>query len=286
MLLLNGTPIERFNFPNNETGIKLPEVKQLNLVTLYYESDQDLFDLILLRQHFKNIPGEYLGIDLTISYMPYSRMDRANKDYLFSLKSVCELINWLKFDIVYVVEPHSDVTCALLDRSKPIWVIEHLLPEVFDNINFDPTCDYLVFPDAGAQKRYEKINQYNYYDKIGTYNILVGIKERDFTSGHIEGYHMVTIEGAGLFRGRKALIVDDLCSGGRTFVEASKALKSSEYGFEEVHLLVAHVENNIYNGEIFDHVSSVHGTTSLQRESQHEQLYLYALDALLEKIES
>lgn len=272
MLSLNKQPISRFSFPNNETGINLPkDTHGYNNITMFYESDQDLFDLILLTRHIHENEPE-ANIELTISYMPYSRMDRANSDYIFSLKYVCDLINWLDFDKVYVVEPHSDVTCALLNRSKPIWVVEILLEEVFEAIKFDTACDYLVFPDAGAQKRYEK---------IGDYNALVGVKERDFATGNIEGYHMVTVEGAGLFRGRKALIIDDLCSGGRTFIEAAKEL--NDLKFDEVHLLVAHVEPNIYNGLIFDWIKSVHGTTSLQSKSENDQLHLYDLKDIIDK---
>lgn len=46
-------------------------------------------------------------------------MDRVkNPDEVFTLKYFCEFINDLKFDVVYVNDPHSDVSMALLNNVK------------------------------------------------------------------------------------------------------------------------------------------------------------------------
>jgi ribose-phosphate pyrophosphokinase len=190
------------------------------------------------------------------------------------LKYACEFINSLKFDTVYVVEPHSDVTCALLDRARPVWIVEHIVERVKKAIDFNDEKDYLVFPDAGAAKRYENLQTARSY---------VGFKLRDFKTGDIIKHSFVEVgvnaDYLPVTNGCKALIIDDLCSRGATFIAASKELR--KLGFAEVHLLVAHCEENVYTGSLFDYVDSVHATTSLQVESQHPKLHLHPIEDLL-----
>ena len=56
------------------------------------------------------------------------------------------------------------------------------------------------------------------------------------------------------------LIVDDLCSRGGTFIEASKKLKAQ--GAEKISLLVAHCENNVFTGELFAHIDILYTAES------------------------
>src|SRR5437762_7580417 len=113
MILLNGNPITIKRFPNGEVLLEKNEIAsnkkdEGNSVTLKYESDLDLFNLLLVRKAL------WFPCDLSITYMPYSRMDRQSDIYVFTLKSICKYINWLDFNRIYVFEPHSDVTPALL----------------------------------------------------------------------------------------------------------------------------------------------------------------------------
>ncbi|WP_338131069.1 hypothetical protein [Cohnella rhizosphaerae] len=68
------------------------------------------------------------------------------------------MINAMNFARVTVVEPHSDVTPALLDRSEAVYPTLELLSRVTAETGFDPAADYLFFPDAGAQKRYGQVD--------------------------------------------------------------------------------------------------------------------------------
>lgn len=261
MILLNGRIIEVNRFPNGELRIEDVERKCYryraesidsrepiseydNIITLKYESDLDFINLYFVKRHLDDMG--YKSI-LTITYMPYSRMDRVPqstfenivlwKDTAFTLKYISELINNLNFENVFILEPHSDVTLALINRSKAIYPTKDYLRRVTEEVSFNDKTDFLFFPDAGAQKRYSDLRGYNY---------LVGFKKRDFMTGNIVSFEVLN---NGNVDGGKVIIIDDLCSRGGTFVESAKKLR--EIGFKEVYLFVTHCENSIFEGGIY-----------------------------------
>ena len=95
---------------------------------------------------------------------------------------------------------------------------------------------YFVYPDAGAQKRYSKDYPYS--------KSIFCAKDRDFESGKIRGVIPVLTEDT-IKTCRCAIIVDDLCSGGRTFIEVAKALKATIPDLESIILCVSHCENTV-----------------------------------------
>src|SRR5205085_1153606 len=97
-------------------------------------------------------------------------------------KYVTEFINGLRFQSVEVLEPHSDVAVALLDRAKAYYINFELVEEVKKIVEFDEENDFLVFPDSGASKRYAKMK---------ANNVLVGYKHRDFKTGKIQSLQLV-----------------------------------------------------------------------------------------------
>ena len=197
---------------------------------------------------------------LTIYYMPYSRMDRIEGNSAFTLKYTAALINALQFDTVTVIEPHSDVTLALLDRSKAEYPAITLLGEVVEEVGFEREQDYLFFPDAGAQKRYSKVNGYKQ---------LVGYKARDFATGRIKSMDVVgQVERCDF----KAIIVDDLCSYGGTFLLGAEKLR--ELGAAQVYLLVGHCENSIYDGKLLASgmIDRIYTTNTILSDRGHDKI--------------
>lgn len=253
MILYNNKQVEFGKFPNGEINLKKIHIDAQDLnhvVTLKYEDDSDLFKLLLVRVALATIP-----VTLRITYVPYSRMDRDNETYVFSLKIFAQFINAMNWDRVVIYEPHSDVTPALLDRVQEV------------NVTASPTMraairkalvtnDYQVlFPDAGAQKRYADEFRTSALLTNGDRH-LVGFKNRDFTTGRITDMSII-----GERVNNNVAIVDDLCSRGGTFVMAAKALR--EMGFQRIVLAVAHCENTIYLGEVFNHIDKVITTDSI-----------------------
>lgn len=252
MITLNGKKIEFGQFPNGE--INVPKLKQAeeNKVVLKYEDDRDLIRLQFVRQWLVG------PVDLYIPYFPYSRMDRRSDAYEFTLYSVTDFINYLDFDSVTIYEPHSDVTPALLEKCN----IKYLTPTLLTEWCYKNKIlgKYQVFyPDAGAQKRYaDLLSEEEEY-------ALAGFKTRDFKTGRIKDLEIV-----GKVNADTVVIVDDLCSKGGTFILAAEKLR--QVGFSKVDLVVAHCENTIFQGKIFDTdlIDGVYTTDSIIEVPDHE----------------
>lgn len=246
MILVNGNEVEFKTFPNGETLVNEKsidsDIYSVAHVTLKYENDSDLIKLLFVKKHLDSIKrGE--NVQLQITYMPYSRMDRSENNSVFTLKYVANFINSLEFSSVEVIEPHSDVTAALLNNSFSRYINFELLPSVMGEIDFNKDRDYLMFPDAGASKRYQSLKGFKQ---------LIGHKHRDFQTGDIKSLNVIgdvdSTDG-------KVLIVDDLSSYGGTFYYSANALR--DLGFNEVYLLIAHCENSIHEGKLLNDNSPI-----------------------------
>ena len=154
-------------------------------------------------------------LDLFLPFVPGARQDRANApgpgvDYLVTAKSVAHLINQYQFERVHIIAPHSDVAPALIDRCQVI-PMRDVLP------HFPSPHDLytgVIAPDAGATKR--ATDAATYYG-LPLYQAW---KRRDPSGGAIHGYRTEPLPTAGHF-----LVVDDICDGGRTFLELHGTLQ-------------------------------------------------------------
>jgi len=278
MIKVNGKEVVFEKFPNGETKLVHDSIEKgipLMFPKIHFKFEDDS-DLIKLR-FVKNYLDSFFGIDavkLTIYYMPYSRMDRSEEGSPFTLKYVSNFINEMNFSKVVVIEPHSDVTPALLNNVESKFINFDLLPKVMEEVGFDIEKDYIMFPDLGASRRYKNMK---------TDNVLIGHKVRDFKTGEIQGLDLIGNKDK---QGKTAIIVDDLSSYGGTFVHSAKRLRAE--GFEKIYLLVAHAENSIFKGELFDHVDKVFTTDTILTEQGNwenakfkEQLQIYNIEEVL-----
>ncbi|MFD0589020.1 ribose-phosphate pyrophosphokinase [Paenibacillus sp. GCM10027627] len=269
LIYLNGTEIQFNVFPNGETLVNGEQLLSLanesNTISFKYESDGDLIKLMFVKRF---LDDHSYSASLLIYYMPYSRMDRVEGSSVFTLKYTAQFINGLGFHKVTVIEPHSDVATALLDRSDALYPSIHLIGEVVRETGFNPEEDYLFFPDAGAQKRYSKVKGFKQ---------LVGFKVRDFATGQIQKLDIV---GDVERRGFKAIIVDDLCSYGGTFLLSAEKLK--EIGASEVYLLVGHCEKSVHEGKIpqTNLLDRIFTTDTILEETNLTNLTIYKIGGI------
>lgn len=273
MIYIKGLPIEFIKFPNGEITFNHAIVwRRMNndgngltaVLTLHYENDEDLINLMFVK-HFLDQQGAWCC--LRLAYMPYSRMDRSVDGSPFTLKSVADFINWLNFDRVDVYEPHSDVTPALLNNSSAHYpTVDIFHRYVCGEGYINPETDYVFFPDAGAQKRYQ--------NKIAIPNELVGLKKRDFATGTITGLQVV---GEIKEPGFKVVIIDDLCSRGGTFMLAARQLK--ELGASNIYLLLGHCEDTIFEGEVLGSnlITGIFTTNSILTK-RHPKIRVFNLE--------
>ncbi|WP_160684237.1 ribose-phosphate pyrophosphokinase [Clostridium sp. C2-6-12] len=260
MIYLNEEKVEVKKFPNGESLINSENLNikmiEVNKIKFKFENDEDITHLIFLKGH---LDGLNTKCSLEILYMPYSRMDRTEGMTVFTLKHLCRLINSLAFEEVLIYEPHSDVCVALLDRVKIINMTKVLTEKLLSEIDGNKDDLYIIYPDAGAAKRYGKQIK---YEKVLTAN-----KERDFKTGYIK---KLEINGEVSRKEFRAIISDDLCSKGGTFILTAQKLK--EMGAVEIYLVVAHCEDTIFDGDILttDLITKVYTTNSILSK-EHEK---------------
>lgn len=157
--------------------------------------------------------------ELILPFIPGARQDRENGtgDVLFTLRSVAKMINDRKFRKVTVLDPHSDVAPALIDRC---WVI----PAVNCVQSFTAGTCAVVAPDGGAEKRAAKVAQ-----KLGV-PLVHAWKKRVVATGKLSGFGMEPIGIGGLLpTAGRLLLVDDICDGGGTFLGLADVIE--ERGF-------------------------------------------------------
>ena len=259
MLTFNNINVVKGRFGNNEIDytplhneLFLSETPVFNLV---FESNEDLFNLIVVKKWFDDNTHFQYGkrSRLIIKYFPYCQMDREMDSHLFSLKYVAQIINDLKFDEVIVWDPHSNVLPALLNRCRVYYPITTFL-EAEVHCDDGLPWDLYFFPDNGAAKKYTEI--------LDTKKYRFGNKKRNLDTGEIICYEVIADKAD--IEGKKILIVDDMVMGGRTFVEAAKALR--EMGAEQVDLYVTHLKpeaRNFYNSKGNGLIDNIYSPDSL-----------------------
>lgn len=276
MIKIDGHPIEIGNFPDGTLLLKyepgLSQIEENVRIYWKYENDREFLALIYLVKHLRE--RGVTDIFLAMPYIPNARMDRTkNKEDVFTLKYFAELLNSLNLRQVVVLDPHSDVSPALIDNltvESPKYYIEKVIEKldvqrwvVDDPINFEQQVKYsltMFYPDNGAAKRYAGMVNLPY---------AFGIKRRNWETGVIEG---LDVSGAvDQIAGRDILIVDDICSRGGTFYHSAKKLK--ELGAKDIYLYVSHCENTILEGELLngDLIKKVYTTNSIFTKS-HEKI--------------
>lgn len=254
MITINGTQIEKHHFPDGTqrlTNIPFNDFIDSDLVWIdwKYENDEELFTLYCLVRHIRaNFADKVKHLDLHLDYIPNARMDRVKStDEVFTLKYFCEIINLMGFDTVYVLDPHSDVSVALLNNVRVKSFADNFKKVIIsiaskNGKNGDTIKDDLVFyaPDAGACKRYSELLAE--YVRIGI-PFVHGEKKRDWKTGKIEGLDIIT-NGVDL-TGKTVIMIDDIISYGGTFYHSAKELKSR--GVNKIYAYATHTEDSLFS---------------------------------------
>lgn len=283
MIKVNGVPVEIGSFPDGTILMKQGYVDEnyagndkcgIPFVDIhwFYENDRELVALIYLTRHIRSFG--YETIDLFMPYIPNARQDRVkNPEDIFTLKYFADIINSLNFNSVTVLDPHSIVSEALINKLRkfsPVNYINQIIQklnietiELHNPMDMSTKTEYsltMFYPDEGAMKRYAGMVNLPY---------AFGIKKRNWETGQIEG---LDVAGAvDEIKGRDILIVDDICSRGGTFYHSAKKLK--ELGAKDIYLYISHCENTILEGDLLkgDLIKKVYTTNSIFTKS-HEKI--------------
>ena len=220
-------------------------------------SFQDLELIICANQALKEI-----GVKSVKLYIPYCIGGRSDRKFqeggINYIKTViAPILNSQNFDEVKIMDPHSDVLEACINNfvktnndNLMLMALKSILNEDNDVSNI---C--LVSPDAGA---YKKI--FDVAKKFGIDKIITATKVRDIKTGKILHTEIPTLDQHNKL---KYIIVDDICDGGRTFIELAKAIHGSR-PTAEVYLVVTHgiFSNGLY--ELSKEITRIYSTNSVK----------------------
>lgn len=262
MLLLNKKQVNIGYFPD-KTILMKEDIEQCDnaTITWLFENNEELVALIFLVKHLRS--HGVANINLYMPYIPNARQDRVKDgEDVFTLKYFADTINWLGFNSVAVLDPHSTVSEALLDNlvvRSPEMMINPII------CRYLSTERSLFFPDEGSMKRYSGMFNTQY---------TFGLKKRDWKTGNILGLDVVGDKD--LIKDKDILIVDDICSRGGTFYHS--AIKLKELGAGKIYLWVTHCENTVLDGELLKSglIERVFTTNSIFTK-QHERISVIKL---------
>ena len=253
MITLNGREVSPKYFSDGALDIKIePEllnIERLNIIVWRFDKNEELISIYFLTRHLQS--KGIRDVELRMPYIPNARKDKAQREKdVFSLKYFAEIINQLQFSRVVVLDPHSTVSEALIDRIRvitPEGYIHAVLEELGEQV-------ILFYPDEGAVKRYADKTDRPY---------VYGMKTRDKTTRVINDYR---IEGdLELIAGRDILMVDDICTSGKTLATAAGKLK--ELGAGKLFVFVSHCENAAVKSKLLELITCLYTTDSIFRET-------------------
>jgi ribose-phosphate pyrophosphokinase len=225
---------EQFQFSGGEPHIKLnvPEQAYGDQVSVIISIRLKTFnDLGLLAVAVDALKRELPQAELVLftPYFPGARQDRIMvPGEPLTVKVYADMINAMGFTGVMIMDPHSDVTPALLNKSH-VLTNYNLVRSVISSESLD---DYLLIsPDAGSNKKISGVAK-----DLGleSESIVRCDKDRDVATGKIKSFEVYAND----LEGKDCIIIDDICDGGGTFLGLAQELKNKNAG--RIFLVVTH----------------------------------------------
>lgn len=178
-------------------------------------------------------------------YIPYflgARQDKIIVGEALTVDVMADMLNHIlghkNINSVYVLHPHSEAISFCIDQYEP-W--DHTCYVEKAIKDFEP--DFLIIPDLGAAKNAKK------YDKFGLPQVQC-TKLRDPATGKLSGFDMLKgypyDDLTEMFHDGtpRALILDDICDGGRTFLGIADLFKDIRLGL--------YVTHGLFTGGLWD----------------------------------
>ena len=254
-------------FPDGQQTIELLDYHYCNnsekvIIISRLNSFIDLELIICATQALKNIG--FFHIELSITYFLGARSDRqfveGGINYLKQV--ICPIINSQGYEKVYVFDPHSDVIEACVNNIQK--------NNNHDLVRLSIDCikgkrgknkDLLVVaPDAGAIKK-----TYEVCKKLELQNVIIASKIREMISGNIVKTEIPKIDN----NIKKIIIIDDICDGGRTFVNLAKEIKKQTD--KPIYLIVSHGIFSAGFDELLSVIDEIYTTNSF-KDIEHQKI--------------
>lgn len=243
-----------FNFSAGEQQIRLLDIdalSELSHIRVHANIDgsgEEWVRLLLILQALREVkdgppkPLPSWNLNLEIPYLPYSRQDRTcARGEAFSLSVFANSFRpyLSKTDSLITWDAHSPVAKAIFSEFTNfvnISVYELMGEFMGMEVMWSPDT-IIIAPDKGAVSRAEEAAEFiteEAAEFIGSSTVKYATKVRNPENGQI----LRTEVQEGDYKGKNLLIVDDICDGGRTFIELAKVLR--KYEPSRVDLYVTH----------------------------------------------
>ena len=243
-------------FPDGQQSLDIIDVDKINSSTVKIytriRSFRDLELIICANRILRNN-----GVHAVVLYVPFflgARSDRKFKEggVNYIKEVIAPIINSQNFDTVLTLDPHSDVLEACLNNFEKI-SNSIIVKSALQDINKEDVI--LISPDGGALKKI-----YDIAEEFDIPNVITASKHRDIKTGNITSTE-VPLSDTRYYKDSKFVIVDDICDGGRTFVELAKAIKV-KVPDAKIYLVVTHGLFTSGFGELNEQFEKIYTTNS------------------------
>lgn len=221
-------------------------------ILAHIRSSDDLMAVLLATDalHREGVPYT----DLICPYFPYARQDRVcHPGEAYSLDIVTDLLHRAMFHSIEVWDPHSDVLRSLLPKKARIVEAADFVAKI--KLERTPI---IVAPDQGARVRAalaaERIEA----------PLVQAKKIRSPVDGSITGTEVM----CDFMGDQDFLMVDDICDGGRTFIELAKVLRKKTSG--KIYLYVTHGIFSNGFADLSQHISHIFTPNPFETQLSNE----------------
>lgn len=262
-IINNGIKIKSKRFSGGERHVQLSHLpknkpEELKLLAKIHCSD-DLMDLLLLQNALNHHYNEKVFLDLEIPYMPYARQDRVcATGQAFSLQVMSQLLNMMHINSLSTWDCHSSVGLELTGANN-IEATEIIKQSTKLSNLLKKENSVLICPDKGAINRCQKI-----VDTFSMDSMVLCEKIRNPSTGKITQTQINSND----LSGKTAIITDDICDGGYTFIKIAEQLK--KHNAQHIILYVTH---GLFSKglSVFDNlIDEIYTTTSFPQQSHYK----------------
>lgn len=177
-------------------------------------SAEDIMRLLLVNDAIKR-ENPSAPVFLECPYLPYARQDRAcHPGEAFSLSVMASLLRTADFARITVWDVHSAVAEELLPGLNVRSAAEFLKGQL-------KAGEIVVAPDKGAVSRAT--------DAADGHRVIMTDKVRNPDDGRISGFRLVS-DMTDVDPSSGAIVVDDICDGGCTFIGVADVLRDAIAG--------------------------------------------------------
>lgn len=223
LIVDTSTRARLWNFPAGEVGVEVSWAKgnyQVYVIRLYNAHSDGIVAALMLADAARR--SGYEKVALCLPYMPYGRQDRPTAPgTAYSLWVFANILSVGKFDQIFTLDPHSSKT----DRHIPNLhtpSLHALYSRITDkHISRKDGPYIIVAPDEGAMSRARTCSTAMKNSGYDITDVVYAKKVRDPATGQVTS---IQLSGAELEPTDRVIVVDDICDGGRTFIELAKAL--------------------------------------------------------------